>query len=128
MFSLSLYEDDMDLRSACSYSSESDDLRFDVDLDVHVAGEPEYLMRLPSSLPSNADLEADIATCFERASMQPTTTTTSSYDDLALANPDAPIEMVLFDDQFDPGGTRTTGSFRQAEVVLWGWWWWETGE
>ena len=38
MFSLSLYEDDMDLRSACSYSSESDDFRFDVDLDVHVEG------------------------------------------------------------------------------------------
>ena len=75
----------MDLRSACSYSSESDDFRFDVDLDVHVEGEPEYPMMLAPSLPSSPN-ETDIdANCFERASMQPTTTTTSSscYDDLS---------------------------------------------
>ena len=71
----------MNLRSACSYSSESDDFRFDVDLDVHVeGGEAEYPMMLPPSLPSSPN-EADIdATCFERASMQPTTT---FYDDLS---------------------------------------------
>ena len=83
MFSLSLYEDDMDLRSACSYSSESDDFRFDVDLDVHVeGGEPEYPMMLPPSLPSSPN-ETDLANCFERASMQPTTTSSSCYDDLS---------------------------------------------
>ena len=80
MFSLSLYEDDLDLRSACSYSSESDDFRFDVDLEMDVGGDDdaEFPMMLPPSLPSspNADLETDIANCFEehqpRASMQPT--------------------------------------------------------
>ena len=73
----------MDLRSACSYSSESDDFRFDVDLDVHVEGGAGYPMMLPPSLPSSPN-ETDIdATCFERASMQPTTTTTSCYDDLS---------------------------------------------
>ena len=71
----------MDLRSACSYSSESDDFRFDVDLDVHVeGGEAEYPMMLPPSLPSSPN-ETDLANCFERASMQPTTTT--CYDDLS---------------------------------------------
>ena len=80
-FSLSVYEDDMDLKSACSYSSESDDFRFDVDLDVHVDGEPKYPMMLPPSLPSSPN-ETDIANCFKHASMQPTTTT-SAYDDLS---------------------------------------------
>ena len=70
----------MDLRSACSYSSESDDFRFDVDLDVHVeGGEAEYPMMLPPSLPSSPN-ETDLANCFERASEQPTFT---SYDDLS---------------------------------------------
>ncbi|EDQ99058.1 uncharacterized protein LACBIDRAFT_317699 [Laccaria bicolor S238N-H82] len=69
VFSLSLYEDDiemdMDLRSACSFSSESDDFRFDVEMDLHVEGEEgadEYPPSLPSS-PNSADL--DIATSFE---------------------------------------------------------------
>ena len=35
VFSLSLYEDDMELRSACSFSSElGDSLQFDVDLEM----------------------------------------------------------------------------------------------
>ena len=68
----------MDLRSACSYSSESDDFRFDVDVDVHVEGAAEYPMMLPPSLLSSPN-EMDMANCFERASMQPTTT----YDDLS---------------------------------------------
>ena len=89
-------------------------------------GEPEYPMMLPPSLPSSPN-ETDLdANCFERASMQPTMTT---YDDLSPSpNPDAQIEMVLLDDRFNPGGTRTKGSFCQVEVVLWGWWWWEKGE
>ena len=86
MFSLSLYEDDLDLRSACSYSSESDDFRFDVDLEMDVGGDDdaEFPMMLPPSLPLSpkVDLETDIANCFEdlrpRASMQST-----SSDDLS---------------------------------------------
>ena len=81
MFLLSVYEDDLDLRIACSISSESDDLRFDVDLemDVHVEGEADYPMILPSlSLPMspNVDLETDVPNGVEeprsRASMLPT--------------------------------------------------------
>ena len=73
----------MDLRSASSYSSESDDFRFDVDLDAHVdGGEAEYPMMLPPSLPSSPNETGIDANCFERASMQPTTTTTS-YGDLS---------------------------------------------
>lgn len=71
-----LYEDDLDLGSACSLSSESDDFRFnmDLDLDVHLEEEAEYSMILSSS--PNSDLETDIANEVEElrscASMQPT--------------------------------------------------------
>ena len=56
----------MDLRSAYSY---------------YVEGGPEYPMMLPPSLSSSPN-ETDIANCYERSSMQPTTTTTT-YDDLS---------------------------------------------
>ena len=70
MFLLSLYEDDKDSRSTCSFSSQlGDGLRFDVDLemDVHVEGEAEYPMMLPLSLPSSpkVDLETNIANGLE---------------------------------------------------------------
>ena len=80
MFLLSLYKDDLGLRSACSFSSKSDDFRFDMDLemDVHVKGEADYPMMLPLLLPSssNVNLETDVPNGLEeprsRASMQPT--------------------------------------------------------
>ena len=44
VFSLSLYRDDLDLRTACLFSSELADFRFDVDLemDVHAEGGADY--------------------------------------------------------------------------------------
>ena len=65
VFWLSLYEDDLDLGSACLSSSESDKFRFDVDLEIDVRGDidAEYPMMLPLSLPfePQRQLETDIA-------------------------------------------------------------------
>ena len=89
----SLYEDDLDWRSACSFSSElGDGLRFDVDLemDVYVEGEAEYPMMLPLLFPSSpqVDLETNIANGLEglrsRASVLPTPDDVSRSPSLIL--------------------------------------------
>ena len=90
-----LYEDDLNLRSACSFSSESDDFRFDLDLemDVHVEGEAEYPMMLPLSLPSspNVQMETDITNGLEELRSRPSMQPTSS--DVVLPLP-CPLPML----------------------------------
>ena len=89
----SLYEDDLDSKSTCSFSSQlGDSLRFDVDLemDVHVEGEDEYPMMLPLSHPSSpkVELETNIANGLEglrsRASVLPTPDDVSPSPSLIL--------------------------------------------
>ena len=71
MFSISLYENGLDLTSACPLSSQSDGFPFDVDLgNGHECGADdngEYPTMLSLLLPSNhkVDLETDIANGLE---------------------------------------------------------------
>ena len=52
VFWLFIYQDNLDLRSACSSLSESDKFRFDVDLEMDVGdGDAEHPMMLLHSLP-----------------------------------------------------------------------------
>ena len=108
--SRSLY-DDVDLGSTCSFSSESDDFRFNMnlDLDVHLEKEAKYSMICPSG-----SLQAPTPT------WKLTSPTNLKNSDHALLCSPPPVMLNVLNDRLDSRGTWAMWSFHQVEVVLQG--------